>query len=80
MMYSEEDSTALQKDLDILSEWIKKWQMQLNISKCKLPCSGKKGENTSHRHDNIEANESACERDPGEMVSRDLNSRQQCKE
>ena len=32
----EEDSSALQKDLDTLSVWESKWEMQLNPSKCQV--------------------------------------------
>ena len=32
----EEDSSALQKDLDLLSVWEKKWDMQFNPSKCQV--------------------------------------------
>ena len=31
---SEQDTVALQKDLDILAQWASKWQMKFNISKC----------------------------------------------
>ena len=33
---SEEDSSALQKDLDTLSVWESKWDMQFNPSKCQV--------------------------------------------
>ena len=31
---SEQDTTALQKDLDTLVQWASKWQMKFNIGKC----------------------------------------------
>jgi len=32
----------MQKDLDRLVEWADKWQMQFNVSKCKVMHVGKK--------------------------------------
>ena len=36
MISSEEDSKILQRDINLLSQWTTKWQMQLNIKKCHL--------------------------------------------
>ena len=33
---SEQDTTALQKDLDTLVQWASKWQMKFNIGKCTI--------------------------------------------
>ncbi len=35
---SNSDSTALQYDLNQVSDWCKKWQLSLNIAKCKAIC------------------------------------------
>ena len=35
-MESEDDSSALQTDLDILSAWETRWDMELNPSKCQV--------------------------------------------
>ena len=34
-IYSEEDNTQLQKDLDSLVKWSQDWQMTFNTDKCK---------------------------------------------
>ena len=36
IIYSPEDHTILQKDLTLLTNWAKKWQMEFNIHKCKM--------------------------------------------
>ena len=33
---NQDDSDKLQEDLDQISQWCEKWQMSLNINKCKL--------------------------------------------
>ena len=35
-MESEDDSSALQTDLDILSAWVTRWDMEFNPSKCQV--------------------------------------------
>ena len=35
------DHILLQADLDCLLKWCDRWQVNFNISKCKLPYSGK---------------------------------------
>jgi len=35
---SASDCKAFQHDLDSISTWCSKWQMQLNVSKCELLC------------------------------------------
>ena len=35
---STEDSTILQKDLEMLSQWATVWQMKFNVSKCIVIC------------------------------------------
>ena len=35
-MESEDDSSALQTDLDILSAWETRWDMEFNASKCQV--------------------------------------------
>ena len=36
------DALGMQEDLDRLVEWADKWQMQFNVSKCKVMHVGKK--------------------------------------
>ena len=36
------DAVGMQEDLDRLVEWADKWQMQFNVSKCKVMHVGKK--------------------------------------
>ena len=36
IIHSPEDHTILQKDLTLLTNWAKRWQMEFNIHKCKM--------------------------------------------
>ena len=35
-IYSKADYEILQKDLDVVNQWAKSWQMAFNLSKCEL--------------------------------------------
>ncbi|MCP4269716.1 MAG: hypothetical protein GY777_29780, partial [Candidatus Brocadiaceae bacterium] len=75
---SVEDKRALQMDLDVLHEWANKWQMEFNVNKCKVLHMGRTAEDSIYKLDNLDISNSACEKDLGVMVSRDLKPRQQC--
>lgn len=49
--------------------------MKFDIDTFKVLSLRKRAEHTNYRLDNTELDKSACERDPGVMISRDLKPR-----
>ena len=43
-----EDTSQLQKDLDLLSMWVKSWLLPFNVSKCHVSHFGHKNINTTY--------------------------------
>ena len=71
---------GMQEDLDRLVEWADKWQMQFNVSKCKVMHVGKKNPRHSCLHMSSNGLKSVeVEKDLWIMVTSDLKCPQQCK-
>jgi hypothetical protein len=46
------EAESLQKDLNSLADWSKKWQLSFNVDKCKVMHLGKKNEKHSYSMEN----------------------------
>ena len=75
---NENDTEALQRDLDSLHKWADDWQMKFNVDKCSVIKFGKRQNNVNYKLDNMEISTSDKERDLGVIVSSDLKPRNQC--
>ena len=64
----------LQEDLRKLGEWSKKWQMPLNLDKCKIMHIGHKNKNEKYKLLGKETESVQQEKDLGVIVTNDLKS------
>eukprot|EP00061_Rhincodon_typus_P003220 g19567.t1 len=58
----------LQKDLDMLGEWAKKWQMVYNVGKCEVMHFGKKNSSVDYFLNEEKIQKSKVQRDLGVLV------------
>ena len=72
------DNIRMQIDLDQLVEWAEKWQMQFNVSKCKVMYVWQKNPRFSYSMSNDGLQVVETEKDLGVMISSDLKCSQQC--
>ena len=75
---TEQDAGELQRDLEKLYEWTRKWQMEFNIGKCSVMSAGRNNPLHNYSLNDTPLGRSNCERDLGVRVSSDLRSRNQC--
>ena len=68
----------LQDDLNRLSEWSEKWQMQLNVNKCSILSVGKDNRPVDYTLNDTTLERSYSEMDLGIQISSDLRPREQC--
>jgi len=71
------DTVGMQEDLDRLVEWADKWQMQFNVSKCKVMHVGKKNPRHSYYVSSNGLKSVEVEKDLGIMITSDLKCSQQ---
>jgi len=69
----------MDKDLDIIVDWTKKWQMKLNTDKCKVMHVGKNNGNNVYSMLGQKLQVVNKEKDLGIMISPDLKSEEQCR-
>jgi len=74
------DSSQLQNDLDVLGNWAVKWQMKLNVEKCKVVHCGKRSIEFEYSLLVHPLEAVASEKDLGVVFSSDLKLRRQCEE
>jgi len=72
------DAVGMQEDLDRLVEWDDKWQMQFNVSKCKVMHVGKKNPRHPYYMSSNGLKSVEVEKDFGIMIISDLKCSQQC--
>ena len=72
------DTTGKQEDLDRLVEWVDKWQMEFNASKCKVMHVGKRNPRQSYCMGNIGLKPVEVEKDLAITITSDLKCSQQC--
>jgi len=74
------DSICLQKDLETVTEWAHRWQMQFNVKKCKVAHFGKGNLGFTYSMEGHRLEEVDYEKDLGVVVSKDLKVARQCQE
>jgi len=83
VLRSEEDSRALQEDLDRLSRWSEDWQLLFNAEKCKTMHMGHQQKTEYYMQDTAgnrkKLQETTKERDLGILVNQDLKPAEQCR-
>ena len=67
-----QDNFSMQADLDQLVEWADKWQMQFNVSKCKVMHVGQKNPRSLYTMRNNGLQIVEVEKDLGVKISSDL--------
>ena len=78
LIRSDSDVIALHTDLDRMNEWSNRWQMQFNISKCKVLSVGRGNPHNKYTLNQEELVGSEYEKDLGVTVDSDLRLRKQC--
>lgn len=74
------DQEALQSDLDTLVRWSEEWQMNFNVSKCKVMSLGKRKFSGLYKMGGQVLAEITQEKDLGVLVSSSLKVADQCRE
>jgi hypothetical protein len=69
---SEADRVKLQKTLDALYEWAKKWSMEFNVQKCKIMHVGRNNPGYKYSMNGVELKEIDEETDLGVIVHKSL--------
>ena len=77
---TEKNCAALQRDLDILLEWSRRWGLDFNISKCKVLQVGSNNANHVYTLGGRPLERTRQEKDLGVIVSSDLKNHSQCAE
>lgn len=72
------DGEDLKKDLEILECWSKDWQMQFNLSKCKVMHLGYRNKQNIYQMGGVPLVEVSEEKDLGVIISNDLKVGKQC--
>ncbi len=73
-----EDARALQEDLNKLSAWSDKWQVNFNITKCSVLSVGTRNPLHGYSLDSTAIGRTDCERDLEVFVNSDLKLSKQC--
>ena len=66
------EAAALQSDLDSVSEWARKWELQFNVDKCKVIHFGHDNPDTDYQMNDVPINACTEECDLGVTFDRDL--------
>jgi hypothetical protein len=74
---SEADRVKLQKTLDALCEWAKKWSMEFNVQKCKIMHVGRNNPGYKYSMNGVELKEIDEETDVGVVVHKSLKPARQ---
>ena len=75
---TDEDVQKMQKIVDDLSSWAKKWGMQFNAGKCKVMHFGNRNPRARYSMEGVEIGESLEERDLGIRITGTLKPSRQC--
>ena len=73
---NKKDYDNFQKDLAAVQEWAHKWQMNINIDKCKVLHFGNKNENKTYYLNNVKIISSKCEKILGVYIDTNCNFKQ----
>ena len=74
------DRSRLQQDLDSICSWASRWQMEFNVSKCKVVHYGKGSCGYGYNMNKQPIEEVECEKDLGVTFCQDLKVSAHCKE
>ena len=75
---NEEDAMALQRDIDTMVEWSRKWAMVFNVGKCKVLHIGRRNKKFEYKMGDAILGETTEEKDLGIWISSDLKYGTQC--
>ena len=75
---SVQDGMCMQRDLDKIYEWAKKWQMELNLDKCFVMHLGTKNMKCQYTLNGVVLKEVEEERDLGVIIDNKLKYKKQC--
>ena len=75
---TEEDAKGMQRIVDELSRWAKKWEMQFNADKCKVMHHGNRNPCATYTMDGVELGVTKEERDLGIRVTDTMKPTRQC--
>ena len=75
---SDDEYTSMQGIIDSVMKWSNDWQMQFNVSKCKIIHFGNSNPNRQYIMGGQVLETSTAEKDIGVIVSRDLKPSLQC--
>ena len=75
---TEEDAKEMQKIVDELSRWAKRWEMKFNADKCKVMHCGNKNPCATYMMDGVELGVIKEERDLGIRVTDTMKPTRQC--
>ena len=73
----DKDKYKLQEDLNKLVSWAQKWNMEFNVTKCKVMHTGNKNNKFSYEMNGKVLDKVLVEKDLGIMISSDVESSQQ---
>ena len=73
-----EDAEALQRDIDVMVDWARKWEMQFNVAKCKVLHIGRRNREFTYTMDGVPLVEVKEEKDLGVWIQSDLKPGSQC--
>ena len=69
----ESGTETLQRDLENVVEWAKKWKMEFNVDKCKIMHLGRRNPKNVYQMDGKTLNETAEEKDLGVLIDNELD-------
>ena len=74
------DKEKLQADLDKLTSWAHKWQMDFNVDKCKVLHIGSSNDHVQYSMSGVQLCKTSREKDLGVIISSDLKPSHHCTE
>ena len=74
----DDDALALQRDIDGMMEWARKWEMKFNVDKCKVLHVGRLNKRYRYRIGDVDLVEAMEEKDLGVWIGNDLKPVAQC--
>ena len=75
---TDEDAMVLQKDVDKMVEWARKWEMTFNVAKCKVLHVGRRNQKHEYKMGDVVLGLTSKEKDLDVWISNDLKYGFQC--
>ena len=73
-----EEAEAFQRDIDVMIDWARKWEMQFNVAKCKVLHVGRRNRGFTYTMGGVPLVEVKEEKDLGVWIQSDLKPGSQC--